>query len=402
MKKLLSAVVMATVFSAGSALAAGFALDTQTARATSMGSAMTAGVDDPSAIYYNPAGLALTQGLRVMAGLHLIVPGVSFEPTGGEKVTVASTPSTPPHVFASVKLSDEVAFGLGIYTPFGNTAKWPDGWVGEQLITRSQLQTFYISPSFGFKVADRLRVGIGMDFVRGVVVQERVLNFVDSKGSLALGGATWGSGANAGIQVDIMKDMLTAAVVYRGNVLLPFEGSVDFKDVPPELSGRLKDQDVTADILLPSQWQLGLSYKPFEKLRIGVDAWHVNWSSFRSLKVVFEDAALTSDDPKRWEDVWSYRFGGEYAVTDAVTARLGFKVDPSPSPEDTLAPNLPDANRVTINAGGGYAMGDFQFDLAYQLTILNPRESTYAPLPGTYGGLAHVIGLTVGFHLDKL
>lgn len=403
MKKLLSAVVMATAFGATSASAAGFALDTMSARATGQGSAMTAGVDDSSAVYYNPAGLVQTKGLSLMAGAHIIIPGVSFTPADGSgKVSVAPNPATPPHLFAALKLSDDVAFGLGVYTPFGNTAQWPEGWVGEQLITRSSLQTFYFSPSFAFRIADRFRAGLGMDFVRATVAQSRTLNFVDTQGSLSFGGATWGTGANAGIQVDIIKEMLTAGVAYRSSVLLPFEGAVDFRDVPPELQGTLVDQNLTADFTLPSQWQLGLSYKPMEKLRLGFDAWYVDWSSFKSLRVEFEDPALTSDDPKRWQGVWSFRVGGEYAVNDRLSVRAGFKYDPTPSPQDTLAPNLPDANRVTINVGGGYAFGALIVDLAYQLTLLNSYESTYAPLPGTYGGTAHVIGVTVGYGFDVL
>lgn len=402
MKKLFSAVVIASTLGASSAMAAGFALDTMSARATGQGSAMTAGVDDASAVYYNAAGLVQTKGLSAMAGAHVIIPGVSFTPEGGEKVTVASTPATPPHLFLALKLSDDVAFGMGVYTPFGNTAQWPEDWVGEQLITRSSLQTFFFSPTFSFRLADRVRVGLGMDFVRATVAQQRTLNFGDTQGSLAFGGATWGTGANAGIQLDVMKDMLTVGGAYRGAVTLPFEGSVDFQDVPAEFESRLVDQNLTADFTLPSQWQLGIMYKPMAKLRLGFDAWYVDWSSFRSLRVEFEDPSLTSDDPKRWVGVWSYRLGGEYSVDDKIKVRAGFKYDPTPSPQDTLAPNLPDANRIAVNVGGGYRLGGLQIDLAYQLTILNDYQSTYAPLPGTYGGTAHVIGLTLGYGLDAL
>src|SRR5689334_20493682 len=114
MKKLLSAVVVATAFTATSAGAAGFALDTMSARATGRGAAMTAGVDDASSVYYNSAGLVQTKGLSLMAGLHVIIPGVAFTPAdGSDTVSVASTPATPPHIFAALKLSDDVAFGFG-------------------------------------------------------------------------------------------------------------------------------------------------------------------------------------------------------------------------------------------------------------------------------------------------
>lgn len=399
MKKLFVAIVSLT---ASVASAAGFALDIQSARATGQGSAMTAGVDDTSAIYYNPAGLVQTKGLNVNLGAHMIIPGVQFEPTGGEAVQVQANPVIPPHLSASVKLSDDVAVGLGAFVPFGNTATWPEGWVGEQLIHKSSVQFFYLSPSVSFRLHDRVRVGLGMDFVRGIVEQERVLNFVDSKGALKLGGSGNGSGAVAGLQVDIIKEMLSAGFVYRGSVRIPFEGSVDFQDVPTELQTTLEDQDLTSEFTLPDQYQLGLTFKPMTGLRVSADAWYVDWSAFKSISIQFDDPSLSTEDVKDWTGVWSFRFGGEYNVDNHIAVRAGFKIDPSPSPAETLAPNLPDSNRIAINLGGGYNTGMFSADLAYQLTILTGKESTFAPLPGRYSGLAHVIGLTLGYHLDAL
>ncbi|MFL5321802.1 MAG: OmpP1/FadL family transporter [Myxococcaceae bacterium] len=403
MKKLSLAVVSASVFAAASAQAAGFALDTHSARVTGMAGATVAINDEASAIAYNPAGLAATKGFNIQAGLHVIIPGVGVEPKDGSaRASVDATPVTPPHAFVAAKLSDDVGFGVGLYTPFGNSAHWPAGWAGEQLVTTSSLQTFFITPAFGFKIHDRVRVGLGMNFVRGTVGIERALNFVDSKGSLKLGGAAWGTGANAGLQVDIVKDMLSFGASYQGEVTLPFEGSVHFSGVPQELQTTLKDQSLKAPFTLPATWALGLGFKPMKELTIAADAWYQDWVTFKNLAINFEDPSLSVNDPKNWHGVWSVRVGGEYAIDNSIKVRAGFKWDPTPSPEDTLAPNLPDSSRITANVGGGYKFGDFSVDAAYQLTILTPHESTYAPFPGTYGGLAHVIGLTLGYHLDSI
>ena len=54
--------------------AAGTALDVQGGRATGMAGATTAFIDDASAIYFNPAGMANGKGLDAQAGVNLIAP----------------------------------------------------------------------------------------------------------------------------------------------------------------------------------------------------------------------------------------------------------------------------------------------------------------------------------------
>src|ERR1051325_8974609 len=51
-----------------SAFAAGFSIFEQGAKATAMGGAFAATADDPSAIFYNVAGLAQQRHLTVLAG----------------------------------------------------------------------------------------------------------------------------------------------------------------------------------------------------------------------------------------------------------------------------------------------------------------------------------------------
>src|SRR5438094_3913481 len=48
--------------------AGGFAIPPQTAKAESMGGAATAGIDDPSAVYVNPAALTEIDGNQIISG----------------------------------------------------------------------------------------------------------------------------------------------------------------------------------------------------------------------------------------------------------------------------------------------------------------------------------------------
>ena len=73
-----------------SIFALGFRLADQDAEATARGLAFAATADNPSAIYYNPAGITQLEGTRILTGSY----AMSFR----EKVTPAagSTSSSPP------------------------------------------------------------------------------------------------------------------------------------------------------------------------------------------------------------------------------------------------------------------------------------------------------------------
>src|SRR5579859_1206702 len=68
---------------ANSVAAVGFRLPNQDPEAIARGNAFVATADDPSAIYYNPAGITQLTGQNVRAGLYLVSGGYDYtSPTG--------------------------------------------------------------------------------------------------------------------------------------------------------------------------------------------------------------------------------------------------------------------------------------------------------------------------------
>src|SRR5512141_2591601 len=63
------AVVLVLLFTASTSFAAGFRLLESGSKAMGMGFAFTAQADDPSAIYFNPAGLTQLKGQNLMVGV---------------------------------------------------------------------------------------------------------------------------------------------------------------------------------------------------------------------------------------------------------------------------------------------------------------------------------------------
>src|SRR6185295_3050064 len=82
----------------------------------------------------------------------------------------------------------------------------------------------------------------------------------------------------------------------------------------------------------------------------------------------------------------------------SISARLGFMVDPTPSPGSTLTPDLPDSTRINVGAGVGWRHASgLKLDFGFQFVALLPHDSTAPGFAGTYGGTAEVLSLSVGW-----
>lgn len=381
------------------ASASGFRLETHHARATGMGIAVTALTDDASAIVYNPAGLAGRRGFDLQLGATLVMPSLAFtSDVTGQTTQVLSRLSTPFNVNLSYGLTEDLAFGLGVFSPFGAGATWPDDWEGRGRALSSSVQTFALNPTVAWRVHPRFRVGAGLQVLRGTVAIARGLDFGDVEGRVSLGGDAWGLGWNAGVQGTIIEERLTFGFTWRSNVPLRFSGRAHFAGVPPEFQGRLADQAITASVTMPDVATVGLGFKPTSRLRLGLDLNVITWSSFRRLFIDFTNDELDNPLPKRWRDTVSVHTGAEYDVTSQIQARLGVVYDEAATPADTLTPDLPDAQRVRVCMGVGYRFTfGLSVDVGYQFVLLLPQRSTAPGFSGLYSGGAQVVGLNAGY-----
>ncbi|HSO34292.1 MAG TPA: outer membrane protein transport protein [Labilithrix sp.] len=383
------------------ASAAGTALDIQSARGTGMASATTAMIDDSSAIFYNPAGLAQGKGLDAQVGMNLIAPSLSYTSPGGQKTSMPFSVVTPFQAYAAGGITDDLSIGLGVFTPYGLTVKWPDQWAGRSQITQSSLSTFYFNPTVAYRLGP-LRIGAGFQLVRATLELKKDVNFGDQFGDADLGGSAWGVGANVGVQLEAIKQFLSFGVHYRSAVGLDFDNAkAHFSNVPRALAGTLRDQAVPGSITQPDTLALGVASHPIKNLVIDVDAVWYGWNKFKSVQLHYPDDAtgtLDSTQPKNWNNTVNVHVGAEGILADHWMLRGGVLIDPTPSPDNTLTPDIPDATRVNLALGGTYRTDSgIHVDVGYQLLIFTTKTSTAPQLPGDYGGVVNILGFSVGF-----
>lgn len=401
MKKTLTVV---TLLAAGVSQAAGIAIDTQSSRATGMGSTGVASSRDSSSIFYNPAGILGINKLDAQLGDSLILLELGFTPAvAGAPEQNQDTLSPPPHAYFAYKFTEQWAAGVGVFTPFGANSKWPDDFVGRQIARESKVTTFDINPTVAYAPMKWLRIGAGVQIIYGSVDVVRTLPLgTTPESTVKLSTNDWGFGFNAGVQADVLPGMLTLGATYRSRAKFNAKGTADFRDVPAPFSAVFADTPATLDLTTPASVGLGVAFTPMDKLTLAVDVDWMEWSTLEELHFLLESppgGVQNPPLPKRWKDVWNFHIGGEYKVTDALAVRLGFIYDPTPSPEDTITPDLPDFDRLNFTAGVGYGFSHFRADVGYHLVVLRDQRSTSELLPGTYTGTAHVFGLTLGYSL---
>jgi long-chain fatty acid transport protein len=382
------------------ARAAGTALDVQSARGTGMASAMTAAVDDSSAIFYNAAGIAQGRALDAQIGITPIVAGFKFKSTAGNETSVPFYVVPPINAYASGGVTDNISLGIGFFSPYGLKVKWPTGWEGRTISTRSALATYYVNPTVAYHIGP-IRIGAGLQVVRGTVELARDIRFGTQDGSISLGAGAWGVGGNGGIQIDSPKKWLTFGVHYRSAVRLAFKGDAHFDNVPGAFQSTIHDQRATSSLVNPDQLAFGIAARPLETLVLDLDVVWLGWAKLKNVNIDFPyDASgtLATTEAKNWRNTANVHLGGELSVAREWRVRAGALYDPSPSRADTLAPDIPDANRLNLAAGVGWAHPTGVYvDLGYQFLILFSKDSTFPTFPGTYSGNVNIVGLSVGF-----
>ncbi|MEO7094668.1 MAG: outer membrane protein transport protein, partial [Polyangiales bacterium] len=187
----------------GAASANGFYLNEHDAKGTGRAGATIATNTDPTAIVFNPGGIAVGEGTAVSVGGSLIVAAASYTGTDGVKTDTDSPPAILPSAMITHRINDMFAVGIGFHLPFGLAVSWPDSSPQAGTVTKQSLRTYFITPAVGVnldKQVPGLSIGAGLDLVPSTVQLEQNLYFGNETGSAVLGGTAFGIGGRVGVQ----------------------------------------------------------------------------------------------------------------------------------------------------------------------------------------------------------
>ncbi len=421
----------------------GFALVEQGVK--SMGNAfagVAASAEDASTVFFNPAGLTRLTGSEIILAGHIVMPSAKFHNEGSTYVLQpvtgmpllggdggdAGETRVVPNFYYSIRVSDRLAFGLGVGAPFGLKTEYTNSWVGRYYAINSELTTININPSVAYKVTDKLSVGWGINAMYAKAKLSNAIDFgaLDAAGAFsplppgALGltpqqsdgfayvkGDAWSWGYNIGLLYEPVKST-RIGVAFRSRVRQKLEGDVNFTNVPAGLAPLpvFKDGGASANVTLPETLSVSVVHEFSSEWMVMADVTWTNWGVFDELRIKFDNPAQPDNvTTTKWDDSYRYSFGVTYKPAPW-TFRVGVAYDETPVPNaQRRTPRIPDSYRLWTAFGLGYNISKmFSLDVAYAHLFIDDPQINKNPtgedrfrggLKGTYDAHVDIVSAQV-------
>jgi long-chain fatty acid transport protein len=390
------------------------------ARSAAMGGAFVGLANDYTAVYWNPAGLALLKQPTFGLTGDILIPKATYT-LGAYEMSTKSKMYPAGLLGFFTPIGENIVVGVGAYTLSGLGAAWENTGLEAALVspyppsaftpplTPSKWESFIgsitLAPSIAVKLSDMLYLGATFNINYGFFKTDQWGTYValsptaPPPGAVAapllvnLGQQTlnvkgWGFGATFGLLIK-PADWISFGATYRTQSKMNLSGTTEIENIG--LLGMESESNTKMSVVSPMWLAGGVAVKPMDKLTLTFDAQYTNWSKLQEIAVEFEDpywAAGMGEDAAlllNWANKTQLRFGAEYDL-GTFAIRGGYYHDPAPAPDATLNILVPSFTYDSITGGFGFKSGGLKVDLA--LEYLMGKDRAIAPsgdnLPGLY------------------
>ncbi|MDH3342283.1 MAG: outer membrane protein transport protein [Gammaproteobacteria bacterium] len=398
----------------GSVYAGGYRVALQGQKALGMGHTGVAMSDSSEVVFFNPGAMtALDNDFDISGGVTLIDSVIKYQnKTANVSAETDNPVGTPISFYIAQRHDEKLSYGIGIYTPYGNAVEWQKDWAGSHLVNNIELHAIYIQPTISYKLSDTYSLGFGPTLVSGSVEFNRNLStsLIDDNGNrsnvtLKANNVT-AIGYNIGLFIEPSEE-LSLGISYRSKVdLRARDESADFQNIPTSLQAVYPDTTFNADLVLPAELTIGVSYGLSKDLVLAADLNRTYWSAYENLDVQFNNGAGTSYNPRNYNNANILRLGAQYAMNDDLTIRAGIYFDHSPIGDGYYTPETARADSTGYTAGATYKISK-RMELDFSLLLLEFEEFNgsydYYDQGGTlisFGGDYKSSVTTLGFGLN--
>ncbi len=385
-----------------SAFSGGYQVRLQGQKQTGIGLIGTPFAYDASSIFYNPGALALYDStFSFSAGISGIMSNHIYQKDGTNYQARTDNPmGTPFYGYFSARIKDMIAVGVGIYTPFGSSARWDEDWNGRYLIQDISLSAIYIQPTVAYQYKDKFGIGAGLVYAIGNVEINKALPYSeDSHANLQ--GKAGNFGFNAGIFYKPVEK-LSIGVDFRSQIMMKLEDGDATFTVPSALSTNVPAENkFSAELPLPANLDFGFAYQFNDQFLLAAEINWIMWSTYESLDFEFEENGemLNSTNPRQYKDSWIPRIGAQYKLNDIFTFRAGMYYDPSPTNENYFTPETVSLNTIAFTLGASITpVRGLDIDISYLQLNGMAADKSYDPenFSGTYKTMTFIPG--IGLH----
>lgn len=355
--------------------ASGFGLKLNSAILAGQANAGSAVIDDPLAIFTNPAstiqqnntGFAL-QGTGVFPNVRFkgtttdpLVPGFLHTIRSRQAAKNAFVPSAA----IATRLHERFAVGLVLNTPFGLKFDFGHNWGGNRYGITSSLETVNATPTLAVKLQDKFSIGGGVQIQRSNVIASTqtsssnplaqfLLQEDGTRSRAKIHG--WGVGWTAGILFQPIC-ALKIGFSYRSEINTHLKGYLNFHNVPNllALNPALQNSSIKSKIKYPRIFTLSASYDITSNWTTLFDIIRSNWSSIK--QIVFSTPINSQSQliQQKWKDTWFFSGGVNYQVDPSWLLRPGLGYDQAASRTQFRVPNIPDSSSIWTTIGFTYS-----------------------------------------------
>jgi long-chain fatty acid transport protein len=380
-------------------------------------------VQDASAVTHNPANLIAMTNAEVQIAPSLVYMGVDFDSSLAPQSAKTENPWKPlPNVFFATPIQDgDMAFGLGITSPYGLSVDWDTedssafapgaGVLRYTSPNYAELMTLNLNPTLSFKLTENLNLGVGADLMWSRLTIKQYYPWAifpgsvgtEPDGTLKGQGDGIGYGGNIGLTWKI-GEKHTVALTYRSQMDVDYEGDVELSNITPTAAflGVTSRSSFDSSIAFPNIVAVGYGVQLTEKLRLESNVEWLEFSRFESLPIDAGNNNIilppsSQNVPQNWRDTFTVGIAGDYRLSDRWVVRAGYQYYESPVPNSTFSTTIPDADQNVITVGLAYEDGQNAFEIGYGADFYDKRDISNGGDPtfsGTYKITVHLFALS--------
>jgi long-subunit fatty acid transport protein len=345
------------------------------ARHIGMGGTAVAFVDDPSALFHNPAGLGHTRKFAATGDFSLLLARVHSSPAALAPDLDSELTVAPLFLLgAGYRINELIALGLAVFPNASAGATYKYEAFGANIENTTRLVFIEATPAISFNLPGRVRLGAGyrityVNLQRYQGDRSAAMPVLD----FDMTGVDW-TGFRVGAQWTAL-DWLQVGAVYRHKTTTTVRN-----DEGVALSQRYTD--IETDFVLPSKLGAGVR-ADLGDLGLALDAEHL-WNSQNTGFPLQGLPPMAPGDPEppmrvsvdnvfEWSNEITLRAGAEYRLLPGgdegrkrLALRLGYVFDgPTTNERYPSAFGTPPGPTHVFTAGAGWRARRWQVNLAY-------------------------------------
>jgi len=336
-------------------LAGGYKIPEQSVNSTALGAAYVAHTTEADSAYFNPANMSCMEEKHFFsAALTLAhLPIIDYDLMAPFSGSSEEENILIPNMHYVAKAMGDFRWGVSITAPAGLTKRWETGYQ-KMFAKEFTLKNVEINPVLAYRVSDNFSIAGGLR----VVYSEGV---VDSDGGMIapikreLEGDSFNFGYNLAMTYKPTSD-INLAVTYRSNIDLEEEGTADLS-----IAGMTQTYDASVSVPMPAALNVSVSKTWEDRFTLELNYERTYWSSYETLDFNYGSAIPAPLQPvfdaplaRDWVDTNTFRIGATVVMDNGITAMMGFAIDETPVPDETIGFELPDSDAKIFSMGLKY------------------------------------------------